>query len=129
MKRLPDKFIKSGFSFTIERRSERAGIYRQQWNGKKDASIAYEVVRPVTSTKQFIEGKWRDSEPHEVYPSTVSWGISGWTFTNLDDALARYASLSLTRIHRNRFDAPGGSGQPKNGRGGCRDEQQRDDII
>jgi hypothetical protein len=113
MKQPPNKFSKGGFTFTLERRSEHAAIYKQQWNGKADASIAYEVVRPIISTKQFIDGQWRDSEPHEVYPSTVSWGVSGWTFTTLDHALAKYGLRLVQRIHRNRFDAPDGSGQPK----------------
>ena len=114
MKQLPEKFSARGFSFRLERRNGRAAIYRHQWKGKEDASIAYEVVRPVISTRQFLDGEWRrTSEPHEVYPSSETWGKCGWKFTDLDDALARYALLSRTRIHRNRFDGAGGSGQPK----------------
>jgi len=113
MKQLPEKFSKGGFTFTFERRSEHAAIYRQQWNGKEDASVAYEVVQPQISARAFIEGRWQEGEPHEVYPSSETWGLSGWTFTNLDEALSRYALLPLRGNRRKRFPAKDESGERK----------------
>jgi len=117
MKQLPEKFRARGFSFRLERRNGRAAIYRQQWKGKEDASIAYEVVRPVISTRQFLDGEWRrTSEPHEVYPSSETWGERVWTFTDLEDAVTKYDAVSSPHVlRRNRFDAPGGSGQRRIG--------------
>jgi hypothetical protein len=114
---LPNKFIKGGFTFTLECRNEHAAIYRQQWNGKEDASIAYEVVRPQIGRNRFIDGQWQASGPYEIYPSSETWGDAGWTFTNLDDALDKMASLSLPQTRRNRFDEAGGAGAPKKTRG------------
>jgi hypothetical protein len=105
MRQLPDKFTKNGFSFVLERRNEHTAIYRQQWNGIDYASIAYEVIRPKITTRAFIDGAWRDCEPHETHPSSETWGDSGWTFADLDDATTKYNALSSdTRTHRNRFD-------------------------
>jgi len=113
MKGLPDKFIKGGFTFTLERRSEHAAIYRQQWNGIDDGSVAYEVIRPQIGRNRLVDGEWREGEPYERYPSSESWGDHGWTFINFDEALAKMASLSCPNLHRNRFGRPGGQGQPK----------------
>jgi hypothetical protein len=109
MKLLPKKFSKKGFTFTLERRNEHVAIYRQQWNGKKDVAIAYEVIVPRMDKKRFVDGKWEESERYESYPSTKSWGDFGWTYTDLDLALARYASLSVRESCRNRFQASSAS--------------------
>ncbi len=93
MTKLPDKFTKRGFTFTLERRKENAAIYRQQSSKIKDASVAYEVIRPQTATKRFIDGSWQDSAPYEAYPSSETWGTFGWTYTDLDKALERYNAI------------------------------------
>ena len=106
MNKLPDKFTKRGFTFTLIRRSEHAAIYSQQWNGNKNASIAYEVIRPRIQDTRLIDGKWQASEPYETYPSSETWGQNGWTFTNEDDAISKFASLCKPRTRQNRFHVP-----------------------
>jgi hypothetical protein len=95
---LPEQFTYDGFTFTQERRSARAAIYRQQWNGKPDASIAYEVVVPQIRRKRYGKNGWEDCEPYEGYPSSEQWGTAGWTYTDLDRAVEKFLSLSQRQM-------------------------------
>jgi hypothetical protein len=37
---------------------------------------------------------WERCEPYECYPGSEAWGRSGWTYTNWEDAKAKYDLLN-----------------------------------
>jgi hypothetical protein len=90
--RLPDNFTSKGFEYILERRRGSAAIYRQRW--LKGSAEAFEVVIPRIANRRFIQGKWQESEPYEIYPGAEQWSRFGWTFTDLDRAVRKLDLIS-----------------------------------
>ena len=113
---LPAVIRKAGFELRLVLRNGRVAIYRQHQPGSDPNHDAYEVILPqVRSTNH----KGERVGPYEAFPSAESWGIKGWTFTNLEKAFEKLlqlrmralqkASCARTVSRRNRFDEQAGS--------------------
>jgi hypothetical protein len=107
---LPAVIRKAGFELRLVLRNGRVAIYRQHQPGSDPNHDAYEVILPqVRSTNH----KGERVGPYEAFPSAESWGIKGWTFTNLEKAFEKLlqlrmralqkASCARTVSRRNRF--------------------------
>lgn len=90
---LPISFAKNGFSLHQIARDTNAAIYRQTRKGFSIEIEAFEVIRPVITTKAFIEGQWQSCPPREIYPSAEQWGERGWTYQDRERAYARFDKL------------------------------------
>ena len=90
-KPLPKEFRRDGFHFRQIAREGDAAIYEQTWNGCRDPSIAYEVIRIRRREGFEIGGKFVPSA--ELYPRSEQWGELGWTFCNKETAFAKLREI------------------------------------
>jgi hypothetical protein len=86
-RRLPLQFRRDGFDYEQIAREGDAAIYKQTWNGCRNPSVSYEVIRIRRRNGFQIGG--RSVEPAEVYPNSEAWGIDGFTLTDKDAAFAK----------------------------------------
>jgi len=84
---LPKEFRRDGFSYRQMAREGDAAIYEQRWNGRRNPSVSYEVIR-VRRREGFRIGN-RFIPPAEVYPRSEQWGELGWTFCGKDTAFVK----------------------------------------
>jgi hypothetical protein len=98
-KPLPPKFRSAGFAYRQIAREVNAAIYEQTWNGCRNPSIAYEVIR-VRKREGFRIGG-RFVEPAEVYPNARAWGTDGFTLADKDAAFAKLGEMfrSNEKVH------------------------------
>jgi len=89
---LPKEFRRGGFTYKQIARERDVAIYQQTWNGCRDPSIAYEVVRIRRREGFHIGGRF--VEPAEVYPNSEAWGVDGFTVTDKDAAFAKLREIS-----------------------------------
>jgi len=89
MKKLAKKFTSKGFTYTEITRNGDKAIYRQE---KDDMQPSYEVVVIGKHTGYELNGV--KILPAETYPSSTTWGIRGWTFTDLDLAKKKFKKIS-----------------------------------
>jgi hypothetical protein len=96
MKILPEKFVKRGFKHTLVKRQGNVAIYKriQIETAQKPH---YEVVIITSHNGITIEGNY--IEPGELYPSTSQWGLSGWTYNQLEDAQEKFEK-TLKQVER-----------------------------
>lgn len=96
MKMLPEVFTKKGFEHSqIWRRGNVAVYARKATTG---TVTHYETIRIRADKGGKIassdgSGKEYTIEAGERYPSSESWGILGWTFTDRNAAVAKAESL------------------------------------
>jgi hypothetical protein len=90
-KRLPTQFRHDGFDYRQIARERNAAIYEQAWNGCRNPSVCYEVIR-IRRREGFQIGA-RSVEPGEVYPNSEAWGVDGFTVTDKDAAFAKLREL------------------------------------
>jgi hypothetical protein len=88
---LPTEFRHNGFTFRQIARERNAAIYEQRWNGCRNPSVAYEVVRIRRRDGFHIGGRF--IEPAEVYPNSEAWGVDGFTLTDKDAAFAKLKEI------------------------------------
>jgi hypothetical protein len=88
---LPKHFQRDGFTYRQIARENDAAIYEQRWNGSRDPSISYEVIR-LRRRDGFQIGD-RFVEPSEIYPRSEAWGVDGFTLSDKDAAFAKQAEL------------------------------------
>jgi hypothetical protein len=81
---LPKEFRRDGFSYRQIAREGDAAIYEQTWNGCRNPSVSYEVIR--IRRRQGFQIGGRFVEPSEVYPKSEAWGVDGFTFTDRNAA-------------------------------------------
>ena len=86
-KPLPKEFRRDGFTYRQIAREGDAAIYEQRWNGCRNPSVCYEIIR-IRLRDRFRIGE-KFIEPHEVYPKPEAWGADGFTLTNKDAAFAK----------------------------------------
>ena len=91
-KPLPKEFRRDGFIYRQVAREKDAAIYEQTWNGCRNPSVSYEVVR-VRRRDGFQIGD-RVIEPAEVYPNSEAWGLDGFTVTDRDAAFAKFREIA-----------------------------------
>jgi hypothetical protein len=91
-KPLLKEFRRGAFSYRQVARDGNAAIYEQTWNGCRNPSISYEVVR-IRRREGFQIGA-RLVEPAEVYPNSEAWGVDGFTLTDRESAFAKLRELA-----------------------------------
>lgn len=98
MKILEKEFRANKFNFRQVERVGDAAIYEKVAVGGKAVSI--EVIRIKSHNGYELAGNY--IAPAEVYPSSSQWGIYGWTFTNMEDAMKKFNSLKPVPAVRSR---------------------------
>jgi hypothetical protein len=91
-KPLRKQFRRDGFSYRQIAREKDAAIYQQIWNGCRNPSVSYDVIR-IRRRKAFQIGG-RFVEPAEIYPNSEAWGVDGFTFTDKEAAFAKLRELA-----------------------------------
>lgn len=91
MKLLATKIIYKGFTLTQVSRDGNIAVYSQVWNGCKNPSTAYEVIRIQHHNGREIMGT--HIPPSEYYPRSETWGTCGWTYVDKDSALHKAVEL------------------------------------
>jgi hypothetical protein len=91
-KPLPKEFRRGGFTYKQIVRERDVAIYQQAWNGCRNSSISYEVIR--IKRREGFEIQGRFIEPAEVYPRSEAWGTDGFTLTDKDAAFAKLRELA-----------------------------------
>ena len=89
---LPKEFCRDGFSYRQIAREGDAAVYEQTWNGCRNPSIAYEVIR--IRRREGFEIAGRFVVPAEVYPNSEAWGTHGFTFTDKERVFAKLDELT-----------------------------------
>jgi hypothetical protein len=90
-KPLPTRFQRDGFDYRQIAREGDVAIYEQAWSGCSNPSVCYEVVRIRRREGFQIDGRF--VEPAEVYPTSESWGVDGFTFTDKAAAFAKLREI------------------------------------
>jgi hypothetical protein len=88
---LPKEFWRDGFTYRQIAREGDVAIYEQAWSGCSNPSVCYEVVRIRRREGFQIDGRF--VEPAEVYPTSESWGVDGFTFTDKEAAFAKLREI------------------------------------
>ena len=91
-KPLPKEFRHSRFTYRQIAREDDVAIYEQTWNGCRNPSICYEVIR-IRRRDAFQIGD-RFVEAAEVYPNSDAWGSDGFTFTDEEAASAKLSKMA-----------------------------------
>ena len=90
MKLIAAEFNKGGFTHkVIDRRGRVLLVERRH---RDVAHPHWEVVRIRVSPEKVVFGVPRPE--CEVYPSSEDWGKRGWTYLTLEDARAKFDSLT-----------------------------------
>jgi len=89
LKPIPASFAKKGFDHKQIARSGNIAIYERSRIGMKCPH--WEVVKIGHHNGYILAGV--EIPPSETYPSSESWGVSGWTYRNLEKAKAKFDSL------------------------------------
>jgi len=93
MKKLEDKFVKKGFTYTLDKRVGCKAIYIQSKGGEFNITPHYEVI--IIKSHDGYEIAGNKILPSEVYPSSTQWGTLGWTFVDLQDAENKFNKLKV----------------------------------
>jgi hypothetical protein len=88
---LPKEFRHDGFSYRQIAREGDAAIYEQTWNGFRNPSVSYEIIR-IRRREGFCIGG-RFVEPAEVYPRSEAWGLDGFSLSDRDAAFTKLREL------------------------------------
>src|SRR5205823_2431390 len=91
-KPLPKEFRRGRFTYKQIARERNAAIYEQTWNGCRNPSVSYEIIRIRRRDGFQIGGRF--VEPAEVYPNSEAWGTDGFTLTDKDAAFAKLSELA-----------------------------------
>jgi hypothetical protein len=91
-KPLPTQFRRDGFNYRQIAREGDAAIYLQTWNGCRNPSIAFEVIR--IRCRDGFQIDVRFVEPAEVYPNSEAWGTDGFTLSDRERAFAKLRELA-----------------------------------
>ncbi len=95
---IPTKFCTGGFDYKQVIRDDRCAIYRQT----KGRTESYEVVI-LRHNKAHTWPTGTTSPARESMPSSESWGIYGFTHTDLSRAMVKFREIaSLPRSRHER---------------------------
>ena len=89
---LPKEFQRDRFTYRQIAREKDVAIYEQTWNGCRDPSVSYEVIRVRRREGFEIDGRF--VKPAELYPASKEWGTNGWSLTTRDAAFAKLREIS-----------------------------------
>ena len=87
-KPLPKEFRRGGFTYKQIARERDATIYEQTWNGCRNPSVSYEIIR-IRRRDGFQIGE-KLIQPYEIYPNCDAWGTDGFTVTDRDKIWAKF---------------------------------------
>ena len=87
-KPLKDKFYSKGFNFVLIKREKNKAIYKKSATKK---NFCYEVIKISRHNGYSLQGAY--VEPAETYPGDKQWGVSGFTYKDLEAAEKQYAKL------------------------------------
>jgi len=93
VKTLETEFSFKGFNYRQISRDGDVAVYEQRWG--RNGSVAYETIIVQSHNGREIAGK--QIPPSEFFPSTSSWGVKGWSFTDRELALAKANALTQDR--------------------------------
>jgi len=95
---LPTTFRKDHFDFTMVNRSPSIAFYSK--TKPHYSRPSYEVI-VIATREDWIAPTGRYYEAHEIFPSSETWGIYAWTYTDMQDAIVKYRKLVLKhdKIH------------------------------
>lgn len=75
-------------------RKGRIALYKQEYrpySGFENISTHYEVIIiRLVKADDFL-----GTEAREVYPSTIDWGVKGWSFIRYEDATTKVGQLIM----------------------------------
>ncbi len=91
-KRLPAQFRHGRFDYRQVTRERNAAIYEKTWNGCRNPSVCYEIIR--IRRREGFEIAGRFVKPAEVYPNSEAWGVNGFTLTDKQAAFAKLRELA-----------------------------------
>ena len=89
MKKVENRFTKYGMQFKQIKRVGNVAIFEQSHPNWR--SSRYEVVKIGHHNGYYLGKAW--IEPAETYPGASLWGLQGWTFTTLEEAMSKYKVL------------------------------------
>ena len=85
-------FSKGGFDFEQIARTGSWAVYRKRDPLWPEDRWSYEVIFIKVRRRETTHG--RDYPAREVYPSSESWGIHGFTFTSEEVAMKRLQNIA-----------------------------------
>ena len=91
-KPVPKEFRRDGFTYRQIVREADTAIYEQIWNGCREPSLAYELIRIRRRAGFQIGGRF--VEPAETYPAAEGWGTDAWTLSHREAAVAKLKNLT-----------------------------------
>ena len=91
-KPLPKEFRRDGFTYKQIARQRDVAIYQQTWNGCRNPSISYEIIR--TRRREGFQIGEKLIQPYEIYPNSDAWGVDGFTVTDKEVAFAKLRELA-----------------------------------
>lgn len=89
MKTLPKLIQNKGFTLKQLKRVGDKAIYEQSKKDQKSKS--YEVIKIGRHNGYTLGGS--TIAPAETYPGSSQWGVSGWTFRDIESAEKKFKSL------------------------------------
>lgn len=92
MRPIETTYIKNGYKFVQIKREGLIAIYEQR-DEETDKLIAYEVFE-IQEMKEGYAGPGRYFQPaREVVPSATTWGMKGFTCSDMESAEKRFQEL------------------------------------
>ena len=96
MKKIEKVFIKAGFRHELVEREDSIAIYRRTQLGYSRSH--YEVVQINSHEGYNLGGSYIVAA--ETYPGNSLWGIQGWTYPTLEQALPKYNKLLSKKVEK-----------------------------
>jgi hypothetical protein len=91
-KPLPKEFRRDGFQYRQIARTGNAAIFEQTWDGCRNPSVFYEVIRIRCRDGFHIGGRF--VEAADVYPKSEAWGTDGFSVPDRETAFRRLREIS-----------------------------------
>ena len=91
MSKIPKIFRSNNFAFEQLKRLDNIAIYGKFKEDFKKETYHYEVIVIQSHNGYYIKESY--VPPSEFYPSSQSWGLSGFTFRSLEDAEKKFEQL------------------------------------
>ena len=95
MKTLPSNFTRDGFLFRQLAREGDVALFEKSKPGH--SRPGYEVVIVQRHPPQTIHG--RDYPERESMPASESWGVLGWSYSDLNPAKTKFDALVTSRAN------------------------------
>lgn len=97
----PDSFVGvgevKGFNFNLVKRDDKAAIYRVT---SPSGNVYYEVFKRKFSPVciDFQNRIYSETEENESYPKSTHFGLSAWTYPNIEGAEQRFNEINKNKI-------------------------------